>query len=189
MNIHEYQARELFEKFGVATTKGAVANTPDEAVAAAMKLGTKEFVVKAQIHAGGRGKGTFTSGFKGGVHICSSVDQVRDLAGKMLGQTLVTHQTGPEGKLVSKVLIAEPADIARELYFAILLDRASSAPVVIASTEGGVDIESVAEHTPEKIFHEASIIVTYKDRWKGRPSYLELLTRQLEREEGLLVTT
>ena len=154
MNIHEYQARELFEKFGVATTKGAVASTPDEAAAAAVKLGTKEFVVKAQIHAGGRGKGTFTSGFKGGVHICSSVDQVRNLAGEMLGKTLVTHQTGPEGKLVSKVLIAEPAMIARELYFAILLDRATSAPVVIASTEGGVDIESVAEHTPEKIFHE-----------------------------------
>ena len=154
MNIHEYQARELFEKFGVATTKGAVANTAEEAAAAATKLGTKEFVVKAQIHAGGRGKGTFTSGFKGGVHICSSIDKVRDLAGKMLGQTLVTHQTGPEGKLVSKVLIAEPAEIDRELYFAILMDRASSAPVVIASTEGGVDIESVAEHTPEKIFRE-----------------------------------
>ena len=154
MNIHEYQARELFEKFGVATTRGAVASTVEEAATAAEKLGTTEFVVKAQIHAGGRGKGTFTSGFKGGVHICSSVDQVRELAGKMLGQTLVTHQTGPEGKLVSKVLIAEPATIARELYFAILLDRATAAPIVIASTEGGVDIEHVAEHTPEKIFSE-----------------------------------
>ncbi len=154
MNIHEYQARELFEKFGVATTRGAVASTPEEAVAAAEKLGTKEFVVKAQIHAGGRGKGTFTNGFKGGVHITSSVEKVREIASQMLGQTLVTHQTGPEGKLVSKVLIAEPATIAKELYFAILLDRASGAPVIIASTEGGVDIESVAEHTPEKIFHE-----------------------------------
>ncbi len=154
MNIHEYQARELFEKFGVATTRGAVASTVDEAAAAAEKLGTKEFVVKAQIHAGGRGKGTFTNGFKGGVHICSSIDQVREIAGKMLGQTLVTHQTGPEGKLVSKVLIAEPATIAKELYFAILLDRATAAPIVIASTEGGVDIEHVAEHTPEKIFRE-----------------------------------
>jgi succinyl-CoA synthetase beta subunit len=154
MNIHEYQARELFEKFGVATTKGAVASTPDEAVAAAEKLGTKEFVVKAQIHAGGRGKGTFTNGFKGGVHITSSIEKVREIAGQMLGQTLVTHQTGPEGKLVSKILIAEPATIAKELYFAILLDRASGAPVIIASTEGGVDIEAVAEHTPEKIFHE-----------------------------------
>ncbi|MCE9611325.1 MAG: acetate--CoA ligase family protein, partial [Chthoniobacter sp.] len=154
MNIHEYQARELFEKFGVASTKGAVASTADEAAAVAAKLGTKEFMVKAQIHAGGRGKGTFTSGFKGGVHMATSVDQVREFAGKMLGQTLVTHQTGPEGKVVNKVLIAEPATIARELYFAILLDRASSAPVVIASTEGGMDIEHVAEHTPEKIFRE-----------------------------------
>ncbi len=154
MNIHEYQARELFEKFGVATTKGGVANSAEEAAEVAMKLGTKEFMVKAQIHAGGRGKGTFTSGFKGGVHMATSVDQVREFAGKMLGQTLVTHQTGPEGKVVSKVLIAAPATIARELYFAILLDRASGAPVVIASTEGGMDIEHVAEHTPEKIFHE-----------------------------------
>lgn len=154
MNIHEYQARELFEKFGVATTKGAVASTADEAAAVAQKLGTKEFVVKAQIHAGGRGKGTFKNGFKGGVQITDSVEKVRELAGKMLGEVLVTHQTGPEGKLVSKVLIAEPATIARELYFAILLDRASGAPVIVASTEGGVDIESVAEHTPEKIFSE-----------------------------------
>jgi succinyl-CoA synthetase beta subunit len=154
MNIHEYQARELFEKFGVATTKGAVASTPDEAAAVAEKLGTKEFVVKAQIHAGGRGKGTFKNGYKGGVQITDSVAQVREIAGKMLGQVLVTHQTGPEGKQVNKVLVAEPATIARELYFAILLDRASGAPVIIASTEGGVDIESVAEHTPEKIFRE-----------------------------------
>ena len=154
MNIHEYQARELFEKFGVATTRGGVATTPDEAVAVAEKLGTKEFVVKAQIHAGGRGKGTFKNGYKGGVQITDSVAQVREIAGKMLGQTLVTHQTGPEGRLVSKVLVAEPATIARELYLAIVLDRASGAPMIIASTEGGVDIESVAEHTPEKIFRE-----------------------------------
>jgi succinyl-CoA synthetase beta subunit len=154
MNIHEYQARELFEKFGVATTRGGVATTPDEAAAVAEKLGTKEFVVKAQIHAGGRGKGTFKSGYQGGVKITDSVAQVREIAGQMLGQTLVTHQTGPEGRQVNKVLVAEPATIARELYFAILLDRASGAPVVIASTEGGVDIESVAEHTPEKIFRE-----------------------------------
>jgi len=154
MNIHEYQARELFEKFGVATTRGAVATTPDEAAAVAEGLKTKEFVVKAQIHAGGRGKGTFKNGFQGGVKITDSVAQVREIAGKMLGQVLVTHQTGPEGKQVNKVLVAEPATIARELYFAILLDRATGAPVIIASTEGGVDIESVAEHTPEKIFRE-----------------------------------
>lgn len=154
MNIHEYQARELFEKFGVATTRSAVAHTPDEAANIAANLGTTEFMVKAQIHAGGRGKGTFTSGFQGGVHMATSVDRVRELAASMLGQTLVTHQTGPEGKLVSKVLIAEPATIARELYFAILVDRATCAPIVIASTAGGMDIEHVAEHTPEKIFRE-----------------------------------
>src|SRR6266576_3853503 len=141
MNIHEYQAQESLQKFGVATTRGKVASTPEEAERIAREIAPAEIVVKAQIHAGGRGKGTFTSGFKGGVHICSSVDQVREIAGKMLGQTLVTHQTGPEGKLVNKVLIAEPATIAKELYFAILLDRATAAPIVIASTEGGVDIE------------------------------------------------
>jgi succinyl-CoA synthetase beta subunit len=154
MNIHEYQARELFEKFGVATSKGNVAENPDEAFAVAKSLGVAKIVVKAQIHAGGRGKGTFTNGFKGGVHLVESPDAAREVASKMLGQTLVTHQTGPEGKLVSKVLVAEALDISRELYFAILLDRASSAPVVIASTAGGMDIEHVAEHTPEQIFRE-----------------------------------
>ena len=155
MNIHEYQARELFEQFGVATSKGRVALTPDDALAAARDIGTSKIMVKAQIHAGGRGKGTFTNGFKGGVHLCDTPEKARDIAAQMLGQTLVTHQTGPDGKLVGKVLVAEAVDIARELYFAILLDRASSAPVVIASTEGGMDIEHVAEKTPEKIFREA----------------------------------
>ena len=153
MNIHEYQARELFEQFGVATSKGRVANTADEAFEIAKGI-TGQIAVKAQIHAGGRGKGTFKNGFKGGVHICDTAEQARDFAAKMLGQTLVTHQTGPEGKLVSKVLVAEAVDITRELYFAILLDRNSSAPVVIASTAGGMDIEEVAEHTPEKIMRE-----------------------------------
>ena len=155
MNIHEYQARELFEKFGVATSKGRVASTPDEALEAARGLGTSKIVVKAQVHAGGRGKGTFTNGFKGGVHLCDTPDQAREIAEKMLGQTLVTHQTGPGGKVVSKVLVAEAVDIARELYFAILHDRGSSAPMVIASIEGGMDIEAVAEKTPERIFREA----------------------------------
>ncbi len=153
MNIHEYQARELFEQFGVATSKGRVANTADEAFEIARGI-PGQIAVKAQIHAGGRGKGTFKNGFKGGVHICDTAEQARDFAAKMLGQTLVTHQTGPDGKLVSKVLIAEAVDITRELYFAILLDRNSSAPVVIASTAGGMDIEEVAEHTPEKIMRE-----------------------------------
>ena len=152
MNIHEYQARELFAKFGVATQPGGVAFTPEEAEQVAAKLGGK-IVVKAQIHAGGRGKGTFKNGFKGGVHLCDTPAEAKELAGKMLGQVLVTHQTGPEGKEVGKVFVGEAVDITRELYFAILLDRATSAPIVIASTEGGVDIEKVAEETPEKIIH------------------------------------
>jgi succinyl-CoA synthetase beta subunit len=154
MNIHEYQARELFEKYGVAAPAGKVAATAEEAEAIARELGAKQIVVKAQIHAGGRGKGTFKNGFKGGVHVCSTPEEVVEIAGKMLGQVLVTHQTGPDGRLVNKVFVAEAAEIARELYLAVLLDRASSAPVVIASTEGGMDIETVAEHTPEKLFRE-----------------------------------
>ncbi|MDP9291824.1 MAG: ADP-forming succinate--CoA ligase subunit beta [Verrucomicrobiota bacterium] len=154
MNIHEYQARQLFEKFGVATSRGDVAGTPAEAEKIAQSLGEGTVMVKAQIHAGGRGKGTFTNGFKGGVHACKSADEVRATAEKMLGQTLVTHQTGPAGRVVRKVLIAESVEIARELYFAIVLDRASGAPVIIASTEGGMDIEAVAEKTPERIFRE-----------------------------------
>src|SRR5436190_17241593 len=153
MNIHEYQARELFEKFGVATSKGRVASTPEEAREIASGI-SGPAMVKAQIHAGGRGKGTFKNGFQGGVHMCKSADQAQELASKMLGQVLVTKQTGADGKLVSKVLVAEAVDIKRELYFAILLDRASSAPVIIASTEGGMDIEEVAAKTPEKIFRE-----------------------------------
>jgi succinyl-CoA synthetase beta subunit len=154
MNIHEYQAQELFAKFGVNSAKGKVASTPEEALEIARGLGGGPFVVKAQIHAGGRGKGTFNNGFKGGVHVCETPEQAREIAGRMLGQTLVTHQTGPEGKLVSKVLVASAVPIARELYFAVLLDRASSAPVMIASTEGGMDIETVAAKTPERIVRE-----------------------------------
>ena len=154
MNIHEYQARDLFEKYDVAAPNGKVAATPEEAEAAARLLGGAKIVVKAQIHAGGRGKGTFKNGFKGGVHVCSGPEEVREVAAKMLGQVLVTHQTGPDGRLVNKVFVVEAAEIARELYVAVLLDRATSTPVVIASTEGGMDIETVAAHTPEKIFRE-----------------------------------
>jgi succinyl-CoA synthetase beta subunit len=154
MNIHEYQAKELLEKFGVATPPGKVAATPEEAEQVARDLGGNEVAVKAQIHAGGRGKGTFSNGFKGGVHLCKSPAEVRDVAGKMLGQTLVTHQTGPAGRLVNKVLVTKAAEIAREIYFAILLDRATAAPLIVASTEGGVEIESVAEKSPEKIMCE-----------------------------------
>ncbi len=152
MNIHEYQAKQLFERFNVATSRGSVASTTEEVRQVASSLTSPELVVKAQIHAGGRGKGTFTNGLRGGVQVVKNVDQAVELAGKMLQNTLVTHQTGPEGKLVQKVLIAESVDIEKEYYVAILLDRASGAPIVIASTEGGVDIESVAEKTPEKIW-------------------------------------
>ncbi len=154
MNIHEYQAKELLDKFGVATTHGKVASTPEEAETIARGLGDVEIVVKAQIHAGGRGKGTFINGFKGGVHVVKSAAEAREVAGKMLGQTLVTHQTGPHGRVVNKVLVAESADIAREVYFAILLDRATAAPLIVASTEGGVEIEAVAAKSPEKIMRE-----------------------------------
>ncbi|MBV9490101.1 MAG: ADP-forming succinate--CoA ligase subunit beta [Verrucomicrobia bacterium] len=154
MNIHEYQAKQLFERFGIATPKGGPAETPQQAEEVAAGLQTSNLVVKAQIHAGGRGKGTFTNGFKGGVRLCSSPAEVRELAEKMLDQTLVTHQTGPAGKVVRKVLIAESVDIEREYYFAILMDRALACPVVVASTEGGVEIEKVAEEHPEKIVRE-----------------------------------
>src|ERR1700760_1257482 len=154
MNIHEYQAKELLQKFGVATPPGKAARSPAEAERIAKDLKTNDLVVKAQIHAGGRGKGTFTNGFKGGVKLCKTPAEARELAGKMLGQTLVTHQTGPAGKLVRKVLIAVSVNIEREVYFAILMDRASGAPVVVASTEGGVEIEKVAEEHPEKIIRE-----------------------------------
>jgi succinyl-CoA synthetase beta subunit len=153
MNIHEYQAKELFEKFGVATPRGKVADNAAEARAAAVEIGSN-IVVKAQVHAGGRGKGTFKNGFKGGVHLVQTPDEAAEIATQMIGQVLVTHQTGEEGKLVSKVMIADAVDIEKEYYLAILMDRESRSPVIVASTEGGVNIEEVAEHTPEKIFHQ-----------------------------------
>jgi succinyl-CoA synthetase beta subunit len=154
MNIHEYQAKELLQRFDVATTRGKVASTLDEAEQIARELGDVDIVVKAQVHAGGRGKGTFKNGFKGGVHVRETPGDVREVAAKMLGQILVTHQTGPAGRVVNKVLVAESADIAREIYFAILLDRATAAPLIVASTEGGVEIEAVAARSPEKIIRE-----------------------------------
>src|SRR5436305_13961019 len=154
MNIHEYQAKELLQKFGVATPQGKAASTPDEAEQAARELGTNNLVVKAQIHAGGRGKGKFANGFKGGVHLCKSPAEARDLAAKMLGETLITHQTGPAGRVVNKVLIAESADIARESYFAILLDRATAGPLTVASTGGGIEIETAAATPPERTIPE-----------------------------------
>ena len=144
MNIHEYQAKQVLKQFGVPVPQGHVAFSADEAVAAAEKLGGPVWVVKAQIHAGGRGKG-------GGVKVVKSIDDVRTEAERMLGMTLVTHQTGPEGKEVGRVYIEEGSDIARELYLSALVDRATSRVSFIASTEGGMDIEEVAEATPEKI--------------------------------------
>jgi len=151
MNIHEYQARELLQKFDVATTRGKVASTLDEAEQIARELGDVEIVVKAQVHAGGRGKGEFKNGFKGGVHVRKTPKEVREVVSKMLGQILVTHQTGPTGRLVNKVLVAESAEIAREIYFAVLLDRSTAAPLIVGSSEGGVEIETVAAKSPEKI--------------------------------------
>ena len=175
MNIHEYQAKELLQKFGVATPAGKAARSPEEARRVAHDLATQDLVVKAQIHAGGRGKGTFTNGFKGGVHLCKSPDEARDLAAKMLGETLVTHQTGPAGRVVNTVLIAESVEIDREIYFAVLLDRGTGAPMIVASTEGGVEIEAVAEKTPEKIIREPI------DRLAGIQPYQ---TRKLARQLG-----
>ncbi|MGH7936660.1 MAG: ADP-forming succinate--CoA ligase subunit beta, partial [Chthoniobacterales bacterium] len=154
MNIHEYRAKELLQKFGAATPPGRVADTPEQAEQIARDLSTNDLVVKAQVHAGGRGKGAFTNGFKGGVHLVNSPAQARDVAAKMLGQTLVTHQTGSAGRVVNKVLVAKSVEIEREIYFAILLDRATAAPLIVASTEGGVEIETVAEKSPEKIMRE-----------------------------------
>lgn len=148
MKIHEYQAKEILKRFNVAIPVGEVAFSVDEAVQAAQQIGGSVWVVKAQIHAGGRGKG-------GGVKIAKSIDEVRQLASEILGMTLVTHQTGPEGKVVKRLLIEQGIDIARELYVGITLDRAQAKNVVMASTEGGVEIEKVAAETPEKILKEA----------------------------------
>jgi len=154
MNIHEYQAKELFQRFGVASPKGLPADTPEEAEKVAADLKTSHLVVKAQIHAGGRGKGVFKNGLKGGVRLCSTPAEARELAQNMLGHYLVTNQTGPDGRLVRKVMVAESVEIQREVYFAILMDRESGVPVVVVSTEGGVDIETVAEKSPDKIYRE-----------------------------------
>ncbi|GHB99482.1 ADP-forming succinate--CoA ligase subunit beta [Cerasicoccus arenae] len=150
MNIHEYQAKELFSKYGIAVPAGKAAQSADDFESALNSINGDVVVVKSQIHAGGRGKGTFTSGFKGGVKVLPRTEAI-EVAGKMLGNTLVTHQTGPEGREVKTVYFTEASDIQKEYYLAILLDRASSRPVIIASTEGGVDIETVAEESPEKI--------------------------------------
>ena len=144
MNIHEYQAKQVLEAYQVPVPRGHVAFTPDDAVKAAEELGGPVWVVKAQIHAGGRGKG-------GGVKVVKSLEEVREEATRMLGMTLITHQTGPEGREVGRIYVEDGSDIARELYLSALVDRATSRISFIASTEGGMDIEEVAAQTPEKI--------------------------------------
>jgi succinyl-CoA synthetase beta subunit len=144
MKIHEYQGKEIFRKYGIATPRGFPAFSVDEAVEAAKKLGGKVWAVKAQIHAGGRGKG-------GGVKVAKSLDDVRNLSKKILGMNLVTHQTGPEGQKVRRLLIEEGADIRKELYVGMVVDRGTQKVVLMASSEGGMDIEEVAAKTPEKI--------------------------------------
>ncbi|HEY4550660.1 MAG TPA: ADP-forming succinate--CoA ligase subunit beta [Bacillus sp. (in: firmicutes)] len=147
MNIHEYQGKEILKKYGVSVPNGKVAFTVEEAVEAAKELGTDICVVKAQIHAGGRGKA-------GGVKVAKNLEEVRTYANEILGKTLVTHQTGPEGKEVKRLLIEEGCDIKKEYYVGLVLDRATSRVVLMASEEGGTEIEEVAEKTPEKIFKE-----------------------------------
>ena len=163
MNIHEYQAKEILKTFGVKIQNGYVASTPDEALSSAKKmqeeLNSKIFVLKAQIHAGGRGKGVIKESGSNGVVLAKNIDEVTDKAKNILGGTLVTHQTGEEGKVVNKLLIAEdvyyPGDSKpKEFYLGILLDRTKGCNVIMASTEGGVEIEKVAEETPEKIIKE-----------------------------------
>lgn len=163
MNIHEYQGKSVLKKYGVRIQEGLVADTPDKAVEVARELsqqtGTKWYVVKSQIHAGGRGKGRIVGSEQRGVALAKSVEDVRTISNNILGKVLVTHQTGPDGKRVNKVLIAEdvyypgPSE-PKEYYLSILLDRAKNCNVIMASTEGGMDIEEVAEHTPEKIMKE-----------------------------------
>jgi len=147
MKIHEYQAKEVLRKYGVAVPEGKVAFSPDEAYSIAKEMGSDKFVVKAQIHAGGRGKG-------GGVKVVDSIEEVKKVASEMIGMQLVTHQTGPEGKEVKRVLIEEGISIDRELYLGVVLDRAKSQYVFMASTEGGVEIEKVAAETPDRILKE-----------------------------------
>jgi succinyl-CoA synthetase beta subunit len=154
MNVHEYQAKDLLRQYGVPLAQGGPALTVEEAVAVAQKLPGPVWVVKAQIHAGGRGKGKFKeadAGDKGGVRIAKSVDEVKTFAGQMLGKTLVTVQTGPAGRTVKRLFIEDGCDIGRELYLSALVDRATSRISFIASTEGGMDIEKVAHDTPDKI--------------------------------------
>jgi succinyl-CoA synthetase beta subunit len=157
MNIHEYQAKQLLAQYGVAVPPGEPCKSPEQVRVAAQKLldaGYRAVVVKSQIHAGGRGKGVFKSGLQGGVKVVNSAQEAFERAQAMLGNTLVTKQTGPEGRVVHTLLVEGAAKIKKEFYLAALLDRAQSKPIIMASTEGGMDIEEVAARTPEKIIKE-----------------------------------
>jgi succinyl-CoA synthetase beta subunit len=167
MNIHEYQAKILLQRYGVAVPKGAVAYTPDEAEKVARELGGPVWVVKSQIHAGGRGAGRFKDdpNGKGGVRVVKSIDEVKKNAAAMIGKTLITKQTGPKGKEVKRIYVEEGCDIKRELYLGMLVDRGTHRVTIMASTEGGMDIEEVAHKTPEKI------IKIYVDPAQGLQSY------------------
>lgn len=160
-NIHEYQGKILCDNYGVAVQKWRAASTPEEAKAGAVELGVKEYVVKAQVHAGGRGKGTFIeNGYKGGVQIKDTPDEVAEATSMMLGNHLVTKQTAAEGALVSQVMVAESVDITTEKYVAFVMDRAMGGPACIASPQGGMDIEAVAEETPDALMVEPVNIAT-----------------------------
>src|SRR5688572_33209288 len=151
MNIHEYQAKDILKAFGAAVADGDAALSPEEAVKAADEIGGPVWVVKSQIHAGGRGKGRFRekeAGEKGGVRLARSVEEVEANVRQMLGKTLVTHQTGPSGKVVNRLYIEGGSQIARELYLSALVDRATGCVAFVASTEGGMDIEEIARKTP-----------------------------------------
>jgi succinyl-CoA synthetase beta subunit len=200
MNIHEYQAKQLLAKYGVAMPKGAVAYTADEAEKAAQQLGGSVFAVKSQIHAGGRGAGRFKNdpNGKGGVRIAKSPAEVKAHAAAMLGQILVTKQTGPKGKEVKRVYIEEGCDIKRELYLGMLIDRATGRITIIASTEGGMDIEEVAAKHPEKIlkvaidpatslqpFHAREIAFGLKLEGKQVSAAVKFLTAMYEAFTGL----
>ncbi|WP_096703211.1 ADP-forming succinate--CoA ligase subunit beta [Magnetospirillum sp. 15-1] len=170
MNIHEYQGKQVLAKYGVAVLKGGVAYTPDEAVSVAKELGGPVWVVKSQIHAGGRGAGRFKNDpqGKGGVRVVKSIDEVKANVEQMLGQILVTKQTGPAGKEVKRVYIEQGCDIKRELYLSMLIDRATCRVTIVASTEGGMEIEEVAHNHPEKILKVAIDPVEGFQQYHGR---------------------
>ena len=196
MNIHEYQAKAVLQAFGAHVLRGKPVFSVEEAEAAARELGGPLWVVKSQVHAGGRGKGRFKeqdAGDKGGVRLARSIDEVRAHVGEMLGKTLVTHQTGPSGKIVNRIYIEDGSEIERELYLSALVDRASGRVAFVVSTEGGMDIEKVAHETPEKILtfsvDPATGILPYHGRLVAQALRLSGdLAKQAERLVGALYT-